>query len=285
VCRTPGLARFVAICVFGGLFVCTPSAWAGTVNVNALAHVAYVGTMSDGFRWAGTVTDPTLGDGGVVASLRLVPSGYTGTATIVDASGSLTAAVRATLRQQGALVHFGLTADITAATGRFAGARGTLTGSALVTATLALGNLRLHGTLRGATGQPSAPLSVTGARHVDGRFQGAELSVARSGVETVVGSANGIVPGPAVVVVRDRATATTVRGTFTAYVGGGTLTGVIDVRLRGRGPVRFETGAVTITGGSGYLSGARSTSPAHVSGTRNLISQQITLRIRGAFAP
>jgi hypothetical protein len=139
----PAAVLVVVVCVSAGLLA-APGAWARSVNVNALAHVAYVGTTSGGFQWAGPVTDPALGNGGVQATLRLVPGGYVGTATIVNPAGSLTGAVRATLRQHGQLVHFSLTADITAATGRFAGARGTLTGSALVTATLAIGRRWTH---------------------------------------------------------------------------------------------------------------------------------------------
>jgi Domain of unknown function DUF11/Bacterial lectin len=97
---------------------------------------------------------------------------------------------------------------------------------------------------------------------VDGRFEGIELSLERNGEETVVGSATGIFPGPAVVVVHDRATTTTVRGTFTMFVAGGSLTGVINVRLLGRGALRSESGTATITGGAGELRGARSTSAA-----------------------
>ena len=120
---------------------------------------------------------------------------------------------------------------------------------------------------------------------MDGRFEGVEVSLDRSGEETIVGSASGVVPGPAVVVVHDRATRTTARGTFTMFVAGGSLTGVIDVRLHGRGAVRSESGTATITGGAGYLSGARSASAAGVSGTRNLVTEVIALRIRGAFTP
>jgi hypothetical protein len=284
-CRRPGWAIVAAVGAWAGLLACPPSAWAGTVEVNALARVAYVGTTSSGLQWAGTVTDPALGGGGLLASLGRTAGGYAGSATIVNSSGSLTGTVRATLRRQVNLVHFDITADITIATGRFAGARGTLTGTALVTATLAVGSLRLHGTLHGAAGRLPAGPPGTVVRHVDGRFRGAELSVAHSGEETVVGSATGIVPGPAVVVVRDRATLTTVRGTFTVFVAGGSLAGVIDVRLRGRSAVRSESGTATITGGAGDLSGARSTSAAAVSGTRDLVTQLIALRIRGAFTP
>jgi hypothetical protein len=227
------------------------------------------------------MTDPALGDGGLLASLRHTASGYAGSATIINPSGSLTGTVRAILRRQGHLVHFGIAADITTATGRFAGARGTLTGTALVTATLAVGSLQLHGTLHGAAGGSPAPPAGTVVRHVDGRFRGAELSVAHSGEETVVGSATGVVPGPAVVVVHDRATTTTVRGTLTVFVAGGSLTGVIDVRLRGGGAVRSESGTPTIAGGAGDLRGAHTTSPAVVSGTRNLVTELIALRIRG----
>lgn len=261
--------------------VTAPSAWGQTVKVNVVAQVAYIGATSSGFHWAGTVTDPALGNGGLTATLRLVPSGYVGTAQILNPSGSLTGAVRATLRQQGQLVHFGLTADITAATGRFAGARGTLTGTALVTATLAIGHLRLHGTLHGASGRAPAPPGGARIRHVDGRFLGAELSLARDGLLMVVGSATGLVPGPAVLVAGGRATTAGSRGIITLFTAGGTLSGVYNVRFPGSGPLRVETGTWTITRGSGDLSGAHST--IALRGTRNLRLELIALRIRGAL--
>jgi hypothetical protein len=99
-----------------------------------------------------------------VASFGPTAGGHRGTASIVSPSGSLTADVRVTVHLEGHLVVFGITADLAGATGRFSGARGTLTGSAPL----------------GGTG--------TGVRHVDGRFLGVELSLSRSGVETVVGS-------------------------------------------------------------------------------------------------
>ncbi len=73
------------------------------------------------------------------------------------------------------------------------------------------------------------------------------------------------------------------RGSFTVFAAGGSLSGVVNLRRRGRGAVRSETGTATITAGSGDLSGARSISPAAVSGTRNLVSQLIGLRIQGAL--
>jgi hypothetical protein len=258
-----------------------PSAWGATVNVNVVAQVAYIGATGSGFHWAGTVTDPALGDGGLTATLRLVRSGYVGNATILNSSGSLTGSVTATLRQRGQLVHFGLTADITAASGRFAGARGTLTGTALVTATLADGHLRLHGTLHGASGRAPAPLGGARVRHVDGRFLGAELSLARDRVLTVVGSATGLVPGPAVLVARGRETTTGSRGMITLFTAGGTLSGVYNVRFPGSGPLRSETGTWTITRGSGEESGAHG--PIALRGTRNLRLELIALRIRGAL--
>jgi len=272
-----------AVGVLGGLFAGAENASARTINVNAVAHVAYIGTTSGGFQWAGPVTDPALGNGGVQAALRLVPTGYVGTATIVDPSGSLTGAVRATVRRHGQLVRFGLTADITVATGRFAGARGRLTGTALVTATLALGSLRLHGTLHGAVGRSPAPPAATIVRHVDGRVLAAELSLARNGIVTVVGSVIGLVPGPAVLVEHGRATTTSARGTLTVFAPGGTLTGVFAVRFRGTSGVRPETGTWTITRGSGDLSGAHTTSAIALRGTRNLVVEQIAVRIRGAI--
>lgn len=262
-----------------------PSAQAATVNVNALARVVYIGSNAGAVQFAGTVTDPAVGNGGLLATVRPTAGGFRGSALFVNPSGSMTGTFRVTVRVQGPLVRLGFIGAVTGATGRFAGARGTLTGSALVTATLAKGNLRLHGTLHGAVGRAPTPLPSALVRHVDGRFQGAELSVAPSGLETIVGSATGIVPGPAVVVVHDRATRTSVRGTFTVFVAGGSVSGVIGVRLRGSGAVRSESGTATITGGVGDLTGARSTSSAAVSGTRNLVTQLIALTIRGAFTP
>jgi hypothetical protein len=116
---------------------------------------------------------------------------------------------------------------------------------------------------------------------VDGRFLGAELSLARDGVLTVVGSATGLIPGPAVLVARGRATTTGSRGTITLFTAGGTLSGVYNVRFPGSGPLRFETGTWTITRGSGDLSGAHG--PIALRGTRNLKLELIALRIRGAL--
>jgi hypothetical protein len=269
-----------AICVFGGLFICAPNAWAATVNVNALARVAYVGTTGSGLQWAGTVTDRALGNGGLLATFGPTASGYRGTAIIVNPSGSLTATVRVTVRLEGELVRFGLTADVTAATGRFTGARGTLTGSALVTATNSVGTLRLRGTLHRASDRTPVPLGGAGVRHVDGRFLGVELSLARSGVETVIGSVTGLVPGPAVMVAQERVTTTSAHGTLAVFAGGGSLTGVFNVRFPGGSRVRVETGTYTFTGGSGDLGGAHTT-PLTVRGTRDLKLQRIDTRMKG----
>jgi hypothetical protein len=272
----------VGVCVASGLFVCAGNAWARTVNVNALAHVAYLGTTSSGLQWAGTMNDPALGNGGVVASFGRTASGYRGTATIVDLSGSLTGNVRVIVRLEGHLVHFGITADVTRGSGRFTGARGTLTGSALVTATAPVGTLRLHGTLHGASGRAPGPPGVAVVRHVEGHFLGAELSLSRSGLETVVGSITGLTPGPAVMVAQERATTTRSHGMLTVFAAGGTLTGVFDVRFPGGSRVRTETGTYTFTRGSGDLSGAHTT-PLSVVGKRDLELQRINVRIRGAL--
>lgn len=276
----------VALLCAAAVLVAAASASARTLHVKALARVAYVGTTSRGLELAGTVSDRALGKGGLLAALGATAGGYGGTATIVNPSGSLTATVRVATRSQGTLVNFGVTADVTAGTGRFAGARGTLTGTALVTATAAVGNLRLHGTLRGATGRAPAPVPNRGVRHVKGVFRGAELSLARGGLETLVGSAAGLVPGPAVVVVRDRATTTRARGTYTLFAAGGTLTGFLDVHIGGgSGALRAENGTVTVTGGTGAFRGAHTTSPGVVRGTRDLRSQQLVLRITGGLTP
>jgi hypothetical protein len=175
-----------------------------------------------------------------MANFGRTASGYRGSATIVNPSGSLNAAVRVTVHLDGHLVRFGITADVTGATGRFTGARGTLTGSALVTATKPVGTLRLQETLRGASGRAPMPLGGAGVRHVAGRFLGAELSLARDGVLTVVGSAIGLVPGPAVLVAQERVTATSAHGGLTVFTAGGTLTGTFDVRFPGGSQVRSE---------------------------------------------
>lgn len=262
--------------------IMAPNAWARTVNVNALAHVAYLGTTSSGLQWAGTVNDPALGNGGLEATFGRSGGGYRGSATIVNPFGSLTAAVQVTVRLEGHLVRFGITADLTGATGRFAGARGTLTGSALVTATAPVGTLRLHGTLHGASGRAPAALGGAGVRHVDGHFLGVELSLARSGVETVVGTVTGLVPGPAVMVAQERATTTSSHGTLKVFAAGGTLTGVFDVRFPGGSRVRVETGTYTFTRGSGDLSGVHTT-PLMVRGTRDLTLQRISTHMKGTL--
>lgn len=279
--RARGLVGIAVLCICGGLLT-APSAWARTVNVNALAHVAYLGTTSSGLQWAGTVNDPGIGNGGLVATFGRTAGGYRGTATIVNPSGSLTATVGVTVHLEGHLVRFGITADVRSATGRFTGARGTLTGSALVTATAPVGTLRLHGTLHGASGRAPVPLSGARVRHVDGRFLGVELSLSRSGVETVIGSVTGLVPGPAVMVARERATTTSSRGTLTVFAAGGTLTGVFDVRFPGGSRVRTETGTYTFTRGSGDLSGAHTT-PLVVHGRRDLKLQRIATRMQGTL--
>ena len=273
----PATVLSALLCVSVGLLA-APSAQARSVNVNAAAHVAYIGTTSGGLQWAGLVTDPALGNGALLASFGPTASGYRGTSTIVSPSGSLTATVLVTVHLEGHLVRFGITADLTGATGRFAGARGTLTGSALVTATNSVGTLRLHGTLHGASGR--APVPLGGVRHVDGRFLGAELSLARSGVETVIGTATGLVPGPAVLVAYERATTTSAHGPCTVFAAGGTLTGFVNVRFPGGGKVRTETGTYSFSRGSGDLSGAGATSLT-VHGTRNLRLQRIATRMLG----
>ena len=118
---------------------------------------------------------------------------------------------------------------------------------------------------------------------MDGRFLGAELSLARGGVEKVVGSAIGLLPGPAVLVAHERATTTSARGTLTVFAAGGTLTGTFDIRFPGSSQVRTETGTWTFTRGSGDLSGAHSTPAISVRGTRNLRSELNALRTQGAL--
>ena len=277
--RKLALVVVTGVCGFGGLLV-APSAWARTLNVTALAHIAYTGTTSAGLQWAGTVDDPALGNGALLATFGRVGAGYRGTGTILTPAGSLAETVQVTVHLEGHLVRFGITADVTGATGRFAGARGTLTGTALVTATNSVGTLRLHGTLHGASGRAPPPLS--GVRHVDGRFLGVELSLARNGVETVIGSATGLVPGPAVLVAFERATTTTARGPCIVFAAGGTLTGFVDVRFPGGGHVRTETGTYSFSRGSGALSGVQATSLT-VRGRRDLRLQRIDTHMKGAL--
>ncbi|HEY4826493.1 MAG TPA: hypothetical protein VIH85_06985 [Solirubrobacteraceae bacterium] len=277
ICRRLAL---VGVCVLGGMWVGAGNAWARTVSVNSVAHVAYVGTTSQGLQWAGTVVDPALGNGGLLATFARAGAGYRGTATIVNPNGSLTATVAVAVRLEGHLVRFGITADVTGATGRFTGARGRLTGSALVTATNSVGTLRLHGTLRGASGRAPVPLGGAGVRHVDGRFLGVEQSLARNEILTVIGSVTGLVPGPAVMVAQERVTTTSAHGTLTVFAAGGTLTGLFDVRFPGSGRVRSETGTYTFSRGSGDLSGVH-TSPLMVRGTRDLKLQRIATRMEG----
>jgi hypothetical protein len=259
-----------------------PSAWARTVNVNTVAHVVYLGATSSGLQWAGITTDPVLGSGGLVASFGHTARGYRGTSTIVTSSGSISGAVQVIVRLRGHLVNFGITADVTRGTGRFSGARGTLTGGALVTATAPVGTLRLHGTLHGASGQAPAPPGARVVRSVDGHFLGAELSLSRSGVETVVGSITGLVGGPAVMVAQERTSPTSAHGTLTVFASGGALGGSFDVRFPGGGRVRTETGTYTFTRGSGDLSGAHTT-PLVVHGARDLRLQRISTRMKGTL--
>lgn len=277
------MAVAAAVCVCSGLF--TPNAWARTIDVNARAQIGLLSSSGGVLQFAGAVSDPGIGNGGLLATVHPAAGAYVGTATFLNRFGSATLALHVAVRKVGPLYDLSVAGAVTAASGRFAGARGTLTGSTTVNPSLGVGVLRLRGTLRGAAGGAPAPLRGIGVRHVDGRFHGVEVSLERSGLETIVGSATGVVPGPAVVVVHDRATATTVHGTFTLFAAGGSLTGVISVRLRGRGAARSESGTARITGGAGELSGARSTSAAVVTGTRNLVTQLIALRIRGAFTP
>lgn len=117
------MAGIGGICVAVGLFAYAPSASASTVSADALAHVAYGGTASSGLEWAGTVVDPALGNGGLLATFGRTAAGYRGTATMVNPNGSLTATVQVTVHLEGHLVRFGVAADVTGATGRFTGAR------------------------------------------------------------------------------------------------------------------------------------------------------------------
>lgn len=281
----PGWARVLGVLVCGGLFVSAPNAWAKTINVNARARVAIVSSSGGVFQLAGAVSDPSISNGGLLVTVHPAAGGYAGTATFVNRSGSVAAAVRVAARVHGQLVHLSLTAPVKGASGEFAGARGTLSGAGTVTAVFGVGVLRLHGTLRGVSGRAPKPLRGAGVVHVHGRFQGSEVRLSRSGKETVIGVAAGLVPGPAIVVAHLRSRTTSVRGNFTLFASGGSLSGSISLRFRNRGAVRSESGTGRVTGGSGYLRGAHSTSPAIVSGTRSLKTQQIVLRFRGAFRP
>lgn len=281
--RIRRLARWVALGACGGLLLWAPEAWGRSVTVNARAEVGVFRSTHGVFEFAAAVSDPSLGDGGLLATIRQGANGYVTTGTFVNRFGSLVGTLHATVREQGSLVHLSFAGPVTAATGRFAGARGTLTGTGTVTTATGVGVLRLHGTLRGMTGRAPGPPSTPVVRRVNGSFIGIEVVLARSGEETIVGPVTGVVPGPAVVVVHDRASSTTVRGTFSVFTAGGSATGVIDLRFRGQGSVRSESGTVSVTGGNGDLSGARTMGLGSVSGTRDLITEEIVLRIRGVL--
>ena len=178
-----------------------------------------------------------------------------------------------------------VTGHVSGATGRFTGGHGPLTGSTTINPSFGVGVLRLRGTLHGATGRDPVRAPSSAVQHVVGHFAGIQVSLNRTGEETVVGPATGVVPGPAVVVVHDRTSATAIHGTFTMFTAGGSLSGVIDLRFRDRGSVRSEAGTARVTKGAGVLSGARTVSPAVVQGTRDLRSQRIAFTIRGAFLP
>ncbi len=142
--KTSGLAIFAAASVWGGLLACAPGAWATNVTVNARAQIAVVSSSTRTLQFAGAVSDPGLGNGGLLATVHPAASGYSGTATIVDQSGSVTLAVRVSARKQVSLVRLSVTAPVTSASGRFAGGGGTLTGNGAVTATYGVGNLVLR---------------------------------------------------------------------------------------------------------------------------------------------
>jgi len=139
-------------CVCGCLFASAPTAWAKTINVNALAHIAVTSSSGGVLQLAGPLSDPAVANGGLLVIEHPAAGGYAGKATFVTPSGSVTAAMRVSARIQGPLAHLRVTAFVTAATGVFAGARGTLTGSATVTAVFGVGYLRLQERCAGPPG-------------------------------------------------------------------------------------------------------------------------------------
>jgi hypothetical protein len=278
--RTQGVVWVTAVAVSAGLLAAAPSASARNVSVNVRATVIAINASTRVLRFAGTASDPGLGNGGLVITVHPVSGGFAGALTIVGPSGSVTAAVRINVRTRAQLVRFNATASVTAATGRLAGAHGTLTGGGAVTADRGFGELHLAGVLRGATGR--SPGTAGGTRQVDGTFQGAIVSFDRSGAERIMGSVTGLTPGPAVAVFKARVTGSRARGTLTILAAGGTLTADFNLRLGpGMGRFRIDTGTGSVTGGTGAVAGARSVAPIAVHGTRDLVTQLINLRIRG----
>ena len=282
VCLSVGV---VFACICGPAYAGAARATARTISVNAVAQFGVLRSSGGALQLSGVVSDPGIGNGGLVATLHPTAGGYSGTATFLNRYGSAQVALRVAVRTVGPLWRLNVTGHISGATGRFTGVHGPLTGSTTINPSFGVGVLRLRGALHGATGRAPVAPPRGAVQHVVGHFDGIQVSLNRTGEETVVGPATGVVPGPAVVVVHDRASATTVHGTFTMFTAGGSLSGVIDLRFRDRGSVRSEAGTATVTKGAGILSGARTVSPAAVQGTRDLRSQRIAFTIRGAFLP
>ncbi len=250
--------------------------------MNVRGQIGIISSGSPALRIAGTLRGAGLGQGGLIADLRPTRGGYAGTLTIVDGSGSLVASLRASARTRGTLVHLSATAPVTGASGRLRGARGTLRWTMILTGDGDVGAIQLAGNLRGAAGRAPGPAVGSRALRVDARMQGTSVALARNGQETIVGAVSGVVPGPAVVVLRVSSTARLLHSAFTIFAAAGTVTGRIDLR-RGSGgaQVRTDTGTAVVTGGTGAFLGAHTVGPAVVRGTRDLVTQLIELRIRG----
>lgn len=268
-------------CACVALWGAAPATAASSVAINASGAIGLISPAGTTLSFAGTLAGGGIGSGALLADLRPASGGYRGSATIVDGAGSLSGVVRIRARAQSSLIRLTLSLSVTGATGRFTGGRGTLTGSATVTAERGVGRLSLAGIIRGAAGRAPGAVSPRTVV-VNGSVQGTEAAVDRHGVETLVGRVTGVTPGPAVAVLQARSTVRTINSTFTLFTAGATLTGQLDLR-RGppRGAVRTDTGTASVTGGAGALAGARTPAPTAVRGTRNLVSQLFSLRIRG----
>lgn len=262
-----------------------PSAGARTVHITSRATIALVGTRAGHFRFSGPVTDRALGDGGMLLKVHRTSGGLAGTATIIDGLGSLKGKVRMrTTGHTSVTAHEKVTVAVTKASGAFTGARGTLTGRATIRNSSPAGVMRLRGTLRGARGRAPTPPPGTHTHRLNGRFGLAELSVnlKQSNRARAIGSGTGAVRGPTVLVVNERSTKTGVHGTFTLFAAGGSLTGAINWREKAPG-TGSGRGSARITGGTGDLTGAHSSSAATIIVGRNQQLQIVILRIRGAF--
>jgi hypothetical protein len=276
----------VALSLSAALLALVPAASARTVRIDARARVGVVSAASGDVHFAGALRDARLGAGGLLMRVRRGAGGrYAGTLSIVDGRGSLRARLSARATPRGSLLGLSSSARITAATGRYRGATGTLKARATLTGDRGVGDVRLTGTLRGAVGSSPAPTRGTRTHDMAARLHGTSVGLKRNGQEMIVAAVTGVVPGTGVVVLRVARASTRLRSAFTLYGGAGTLTGRIDVlRGSGSGGSRTDTGTAEVTGGTGRYLGARTPKRARVRGTRDLVRQLIALRIRGQVA-